>query len=256
MTEAANIITLEEERPAKRKPRAVALPAVVDNSPMSRMMAALDRGVSPDTIGQMMALQREWEADEARKAFNEAFAAFKAEAVQIVKNRDVSDGPLKGKKYAELFSVVDAVTPALSLHGLSTSWKTTKDERDWIEVTCTLKHAKGHAETVSFGGPPDDGGAKNKIQARASTVTYLERYTLKMILGVAEAGDDSDGNAAKRSLLDTWVDQVNAAETIEAVTKVSKDGAQAFTKAKDVEGYRVFAHEAARRKRELAEGGK
>jgi hypothetical protein len=43
-------------------------------------------------------------------------------------------------------------------------------------------------------GPPDAGGAKNAIQARASTITYLERYTLKAICGVAEQGDDSDGN--------------------------------------------------------------
>ncbi len=30
-----------------------------------------------------------------------------------------------------------------------------------------------------MGGPPDAGGAKNALQARASTKSYLERYTLK-----------------------------------------------------------------------------
>ena len=89
--------------------------------------------------------------------------------------------------------MVDAVTPALSRHGLSASWKLTRDEKDWLEVTCTLKHVGGHAESVSMGGPPDAGGAKNAIQARASAKTYLERYTLKAICGVAEGGDDTDG---------------------------------------------------------------
>jgi hypothetical protein len=109
------------------------------------------------------------------------------EAVTIIKNRNVTAGPLSGKKYAELFAIVNAVTPALSRHGLSSSWKITKDDKEWIEVTCTLKHTGGHTESVSMGGPPDVGGAKNAIQARASTVSYLERYTLKAITGLSRA---------------------------------------------------------------------
>ncbi len=104
---------------------------------------------------------------------------------------------MRGKSYAELHDVVDAVTPALSRHGLSASWKLTRDEKDWMEVTCVLKHVSGHSETVSMGGPPDTGGAKNALQARASTKSYLERYTLKAVCGVAEGGDDTDGNAPK-----------------------------------------------------------
>jgi hypothetical protein len=164
-----------------------------DNSPASMMLAAMDRGANLEQIEKMMALQERWEATEARKAYNAAFAEFKAEAVRIVRNKDVTAGPLAGKSYAELFAVVDALTPALSRHGLSASWRLTKDEKDWMEVTCYLRHVRGHEESVSMGGPPDAGGAKNAIQARASTKTYLERYTLKAICGVAEGGEDDDG---------------------------------------------------------------
>lgn len=170
----------------------VALP---DNSPASMMMAALREGASLEQIEKMMALQERYDATQARKAYNAAFSAFKAEAVRIVKNKHVTAGPLQGKSYAELFAVVDALTPALSRHGLSASWKLTKDEKDWMEVTCYLRHVQGHEETVSMGGPPDAGGAKNAIQARASTKSYLERYTLKAICGVAEGGEDDDGAA-------------------------------------------------------------
>lgn len=170
-----------------------ALPALADNSPAGMMMAAMDRGASLEQVEKMMELQERWAAGEARKAYNSAFAAFKAEAVRILKNRSVTDGPLRGKSYAELHSVVDAVTPALSKHGLGASWKVTRDEKDWLEVTCTLKHADGHFEAVSMGGPPDAGGAKSAIQARASTISYLQRYTLKAICGVAEGGEDNDG---------------------------------------------------------------
>ena len=152
--------------------------AIAANSPAAMMMQAMSQGADLAQIEKMMDLQDRWERKEAEKSYNAAFAAFKAEAVRIVKGRKVTDGPLRGKEYAELHDVVDAVTPALSRHGLSTAWKLTKDEPQWLEVTCTLKHVGGHAESVSMGGPPDAGGAKNALQARASTKSYLERYTL------------------------------------------------------------------------------
>jgi hypothetical protein len=170
-----------------------ALPVVTNPTPSHLLQMAVQQGADLDKLERLMALQERWEANEARKAYDTAFAAFKAEAVRIVKNRHVTAGPLAGKAYAELFSVVNAVTPALSKFGLSSSWKITKDEPQWLEVTCTIKHVAGHTESVSMGGPPDVGGAKNAIQARASTVSYLERYTLKAITGLSEQDDDDNG---------------------------------------------------------------
>ena len=190
----ADVLDLE---PITRPAQQVAIQqggALAANSPMGMMLAAMNQGASLEQVEKMMDLQDRWERKEAEKSYNAAFAAFKAEAVRIIKGRKVTDGPLRGKEYAELHDVVDAVTPALSRHGLSTAWKLTKDEPQWLEVTCTLKHVGGHSESVSMGGPPDAGGAKNALQARASTKSYLERYTLKAICGVAEGGDDSDGN--------------------------------------------------------------
>jgi hypothetical protein len=106
-------------------------------TPMAMLQVAVSKGMSPDTIKGFMDLQERWEKNEAARAFNVAFAAFKAEAVQVIRNKHVTDGPLKGKSYAELFAVVDAVTPALSKHGLSHSWQVTKNDKDWIEVSCT-----------------------------------------------------------------------------------------------------------------------
>lgn len=173
----------------------VELPKATQQAPTPALLLqmAVQQGADLDKLERLMALQERWEATEARKAYDAAFAAFKAEAVRIIKNRSVTAGPLAGKKYAELFSVVNAVTPALSANGLSSSWQITKDDKDWLEVTCTIKHSAGHSESVSMGGPPDVGGAKNPIQARASTVSYLQRYTLKAITGLSEQEDDDDG---------------------------------------------------------------
>lgn len=167
-------------------------------TPAHLLQLAVQQNADIDKLEKLMALQERWEKSEARKAYDTAFAAFKAEAVRIVKNRAVTAGPLAGKKYAELFSVVNAVTPALSANGLSSSWAITRDEPDWIEVTCTIKHSAGHSESVSMGGPPDVGGAKNPIQARASTVSYLQRYTLKAITGLSEQDDDDDGGRGQQ----------------------------------------------------------
>lgn len=164
-----------------------------ENTPNAMLMLAVQRGDDMERIKQLMDLQDRWEASEALKAYNRAFADFKAEAITLVRNKKVTAGPLQGKSYAELHSVVNSITGALSKYGLSASWRITKDEKDWLEVTCTLKHSGGHSESVSMGGPPDVGGAKNPIQARASTVSYLERYTVKAITGLAEQDEDDDG---------------------------------------------------------------
>lgn len=170
--------------------------AVEAFEPSSLLMVAAKRGASMEELERFMALHERWETKQAEKAYNVAFSDFKAEAVHIIKNRTVTDGPLRGKGYAELFAIVNAVTPALSKHKLHASWKVTKDDKDWLEVTCTIKHVGGHCESVSMGGPPDAGGAKNAIQARASTISYLERYTLKAATGLAEQYDDDDGNGS------------------------------------------------------------
>jgi hypothetical protein len=221
MSAHAEPVILDLE-PINEEPQQGGSLALAENSPAAMMLAAQQRGATPEQIEKMMALQERWEANEARKAYNAAFAAFKSEAVQIVRNKAVTDGPLKGKAYAELFSVVNALTPALSRHGLSASWKLTKDEEDWMEVTCTLRHVAGHEESVSMGGPPDAGGAKNAIQARASTKSYLERYTLKAICGVAEGGEDDDGNGGAQ-------DEGRDAELVKAGRDAAMEGMKSLT---------------------------
>lgn len=195
----SNLIEVPQQHFSRREERpGVGAMVPANMTPMQIVAMAVAQGEPIEKLEKLMALSERHEANEARKAFNAAFAAFKEEAVRVTRNRKVTAGPLSGKSYAELFSVVNAVTPALSKHGLSVSWKLTKDDKDWLEVTCTMKHALGHSEVVAMGGPPDAGGAKSALQARASTVTYLERYTLKAICGVSEEGDDNDGAAGDK----------------------------------------------------------
>lgn len=235
------VLTLEAEpvrnqTPAVRQDYAVTAPADL-------LRMAVEQGADLDRLERLMALQERWEAGEAKKKFAVAFAAFKAEAVKIIKNKLITDGPLKNKKHAELSDAVNAATPALSRHGLSTAWRLTKDDKDWLEVTCTLSHEGGHSESVSMGGPPDTGPGRNAMQARGSSKTYLERYTLTAILGLAAQDADDDGAGGDDSggeLLATWVARANAAISAEALAKTWSMGVAEFNAAKDKAGYKAF----------------
>lgn len=217
---------------------------------------AVQRGASIDQIERFMAAKERWEAAEAKKAFNVAFAAFKAEAVKIIRTKKITDGPLKGKSHAELSGVIDASTPALSRYGLSTAWRLTQDTKDWMEVTCTLSHVAGHSETVSMGGAPDTGPGRNAIQARGSTKTYLERYTLTAILGLAASDADDDGAGGKggsdlSELLHTLVQKGRATKTdAEALAFWNAEKSKLD---KDKRAYAEFKDEILAHRRELQE---
>ncbi len=166
-------------------------------TPAYLIQLAIQQNADLDKLERLMAMQERWKEQQAKEAYNVAFAAFRAEGVKVIRSKGRASGPLQGQKYADLHSFVSAVTPALSKHGLSASWNITKDAPDWIEVTFTLRHALGHFEAVAMGGPPDAGSARNALQARSSTVSYLERYTLKAITGLSEQDDDDDGGKPK-----------------------------------------------------------
>lgn len=199
-----------------------------NTSPAQLLAIAVQRGADIAQLERLMALQERFEANEARKAFSEAFAAFKATAVTILRTKEIKDGPLNGKKHAELGEIVKTVSPALSNHGLSLSWKITKDEPGWLEVTCTIRHVAGHSESVSMGGAPDTGPGRNAIQARGSAKSYLERYTATAILGLAAADEDDDGNGG--STQKTGDQQAKASE-VEALRDAGQNSAMQGTDA-------------------------
>ena len=173
-------------------------PAVV--TPMAMIDRALALNASPDTLERLFALQERWEANEARKAFDTAMAAAKAEIPVIVKNRQVgyahkSGGDSTNYRHEDLGEIARTVDPILARHGLSYRWRTTSEINQPVSVTCIVSHRSGHSETNTLSAGRDDSGKKNSIQQVGSTITYLQRYTLKAALGLAAAADD-DGRRA------------------------------------------------------------
>lgn len=163
-------------------------------TPTDLLQQAIERNLDIDKLAKLLELKREWDKDQARKAFVEAMNAFKVRPPTIAKTKA---GPKLGNAtspayfYAPLDQVCKAVIEALSQHGITHRWECQQPDGG-IVVTCILTHELGHSEQTTLKAPPDTGPGRNSIQAVASTVTYLQRYTLLSACGLA-AGNDADG---------------------------------------------------------------
>jgi hypothetical protein len=180
---------------------------------MDMLNQAVNQGANIEVLEKLMGLQERWEKSQARKAFDEAVAEAKAEIPPIIKKREGHNS----KKYADFAAIAKVVDPIIAKHGLSYRFRTTQDER--INVTCVLSHRLGHAEETTLAGPADQTGNKNAIQAIGSTLTYLQRYSLVQMLGLA-ASEDDDGRGASNN--DPVNDQ-QAGEIRKLITETKSD---------------------------------
>lgn len=162
-------------------------------TPMTMIDRALMSGAAPETLERLLALQERWESNQGRKAFDEAMAAAKAEIPTIRKNRTVDFTSNRGRthyKHEDLAEIAETINPILGKYGLSYRFKTTNAPGEPISVTCIVTHRLGYFEETTLSSRPDDSGNKNHIQQVGSTLTYLQRMTLKAALGLAAAEDD------------------------------------------------------------------
>lgn len=166
-------------------------------TPAEMLMKAVERGTDMAQIQQLMDLQERWEKNQARKAFDAAMADAKSKIKPISKGREV-DYTFQGKRthyhYEDLALIAEEVDPILAEFGLSYRFRSTQDGKELV-VTCIVAHRDGHYEETTLRAENDSSGGKNTIQGIGSAATYLQRYTLKMALGLSAAKDD-DGKAA------------------------------------------------------------
>ena len=189
------------------------------NSPAEMIRMAVTGGADLDKLEKLLTLQERWEANEAKKAYHKAMAAFKANPPTILKDKSVSFGAGKASyKHASLNNVCEEINKSMSPHGLSASWRVSQNGA--ISVTCKITHEFGHSEETTLAAPSDTSGSKNAIQAIGSTITYLERYTLLALVGLATSDQDEDGNAAGKpeetvteEQLSTLIDYIASTKT-------------------------------------------
>jgi hypothetical protein len=178
------------------------MPVASNNS--AALMQIIERAASsPDfnveRLNALLDVKERWDKNEARKAFDSAMASAKAEIPVITKDRVVDFTNKTGQRtyyqYEDLASIARAIDPILGKNGLSYRFRTTATPNEPVTVTCIVAHRDGHVEENTLCAGRDDSGNKNSIQAIGSTLTYLQRMTLKAALGLAAAADD-DGSGA------------------------------------------------------------
>jgi len=160
-------------------------------------------------LEKLLALQERWDANQARKAFDNAIAAAKAEIPEIPKTSRVDFKSTKGHtqySYADLAEIAKTIRKPLGEQGLSYRFRTASSAPDHIAVTCIISHRDGYSEETTLSGSPDASGNKNSIQAIGSAITYLQRYTLSAALGLA-ASDDDDGRGGETKSGDDYTER-------------------------------------------------
>lgn len=163
------------------------------NTPADIIKTAITAGADLEKLEKLLNLQERYEAIQAKKAYNEAMANFKANPPKIDKDMTVAYGNTK-YNHASLANVTEKINSELSKYGLSASWSIKQNGA--VSVTCKITHIKGHSEETTLSAPADSSGSKNAIQAIGSTITYLERYSLLALTGLATYEQDDDGRAA------------------------------------------------------------
>ena len=128
---------------------------------------------------------------QAKKAFN-AVRPPKGAIGPILKDKAVDFTSSKGRtnhRYEGCDTVARQVDPVLNEHGLSYRFRSSQ-EGQRLRVTCVLAHATATARKPRLRRLRIIRGNKNSIQAIGSAATHLQRYTLKLALGLRRRFDD------------------------------------------------------------------
>ena len=197
MNKTANDVEKWEDRhPEAAEGKLVTL----ESSPAGMMQIAQRTGMGIDDLKAMLELQKEWEKNEARKAYYAAMAKFKKNPPEIKKSVHVNystsgNSPNVDYWHASHDDVAREISKAMAPFGLYPSW--IPDQKDGkVFITCRVAHEMGHYEEVTMSAAPDTSGNKSEIKAIVSTKTYLERHTLTAITGMSTGEHDDDGKGA------------------------------------------------------------
>lgn len=179
---------------------------------------AANPAVDVTKLAQIVDLQRGILADNAKAAFNAAFAQMQPEIPTIARSKRTNNA-----KYAPQEDIVQVVRPILERHGFGLSFRTEWPDKNTVRVVGILTHAEGHERTSEFLSEADDTGNKNDIQALGSAVTYGRRYTTTDLLNITTKDMDDNGAAAGRrtqsevkapaGFEDWWTDMIACADS-------------------------------------------
>jgi len=128
---------------------------------------------------------------ESSRGVDQLFAALAKAQGEITAAEKSAMNPHFRRRYADLGSVWDACRAALAKNGLAVLQVPRIASDKWIEVRTILGHSSGQWIAAELAAP----AAQMTPQGIGSVITYLRRYTMAPLIGVAPEEDDDDGNA-------------------------------------------------------------
>jgi hypothetical protein len=185
--------------------RTQAVTTRADNAYELIMRAVADKDCDPAKLRELLAVRREWNADEAAAAFNAAIVAFQQECPTIEKGDKTHHGT-----YAKMDRTWGVIRPLLKKHGLSVTWESIKLVADVCVMDGHIRHTRGHAEPCHHEMPlPDKIPGQNASQRFGSGETYCKRYGTGAVLGI-QTGEDDDGNGGGAELTPEHLAEIRA----------------------------------------------
>ena len=166
-----------------------------DLSSYDILMRAIELNVDLDAFEKLVNLVEKVQNDKAKREFYEAFSKFQSQVPPILKSSEVNMGAGRPRyNYASLYDIISKIQKPLGDNHLSYRWDVKNDDV-MIEVTCILSHSGGYELQTSIQASKDATPGKSNVQAIASTITYLKRYTLISLLGIGTADPDDDAQS-------------------------------------------------------------
>jgi len=184
---------------------------------------------------------------ESIKEIAVALSKFQGE---ITNPLNSAKNPQFNSKYAPLQDILSLTRPILAKNGLSVLQSTTGDLEN-VTVSTMLLHSSGEfMETEPFvlkGEQTAKGGGKVlNVQGAGSMITYIRRYQISAILGLASEDDDDGNHSTKKTekAVETEEEKnkreteefnkkkidANKVKTIKSLLEKSKGGKEVFLK--------------------------
>jgi hypothetical protein len=159
---------------------------------------ALEKQVPVEVLERLVALSERVSERNARAAFFDALARFRAECPPIQKTREnaqfsvTRNGVKRASKYAPLEEVDRVARPVAAECGLVWTWDQRIDG-EFMHVTCRVLHVMGHSESSTVTLPHASNAGSSPQQKFGGTQSYGMRYSLLAALGLTTAEEDTDG---------------------------------------------------------------
>ena len=154
---------------------------------------------------------------------NAALATAQGEFPPITRSKTVKTGSFS-YSYAPLDAILDACRPVLSKHGLALT-QLLESNGTGPAIRTELRHASGQTVSASFPLPT----MPAKPQELGSLLTYLRRYAIVALLGIA-AEEDDDGTSAQNAARPVGISAAGEASALQSASAPPAAGRMATKK--------------------------